>query len=209
MRRGIWIGAALSIAVVAAIPLWLVLDEGGVRRLGAIDAESSGQAGQLTLAGVNGGAPIPIDSFAFQVRRPVGATQAEESIEVTLPLGTSMTQLVSRAALGSKAATGKVELVRTNNNTLTAYLTLNLTNVSVEGYDDSYSTNSSGGVSKAATYKLGAAAVTSLAISDSGQETTVVAELSSPHFGVTTYSYTAAGVLDKSPTVCLPSCTGL
>jgi hypothetical protein len=49
---------------VAAIPLWLVLDEGGVRRLGAIDAESSGQAGQLTLAGVNGGAPIPIDSSA-------------------------------------------------------------------------------------------------------------------------------------------------
>jgi hypothetical protein len=305
------------VAVAAAIPLWLVLDDGGVRRLGAIDAATTGQAGQLTLAGVNGGAPIPIDSFAFRLSRPVGATQPErDSIEVTLPLGTSMTQLVGRAASGAKSATGKVELVRSINGTLTAYLTFVLVNVSLDGFDDSYQLTSSGAVHsgaenivlryeamtmtcppstcaepthqqgtstelavldlgtrgawlesgnlsvpknlkeggaavlgatmqpnyllpgllaqardgkrfentvqvdlvrqsdntarKTATYKLGAAAVTSLAIGLTSQDVPVVqVEFSSGHFGVTTYAYTATGAPDKSATVCFPSCTGL
>lgn len=317
MRRPLWIGAAALVAAAAAIPLWLVIDDGGVRRLGAIDSTASGQAGQLTLAGVNAGAPIPIDSFAFVVRRPVGAAQPElDAIEVSLPLATNMTQLVTRAVQGSKAATGKVELVRSINGTLTAYLTFNLTNVSVDGFDDSYSTLSpsaqlddgaeaitlrydamtmscipsvcaepthpqgtgtelavpgdgalavrldsgnfsvpknfdKGGsiaatavmgpsyllpalfararegtvsektvrvelvrshessVRKVATYKLGAAVVTSLAINYSGEALVVRVGFSSDHFGVTTYTYTSAGVQDKASTSCYPNCNGL
>jgi hypothetical protein len=36
MRRGIWAGAAIAIAVVVAIPLWLVLDDGGERNQAAL-----------------------------------------------------------------------------------------------------------------------------------------------------------------------------
>jgi type VI protein secretion system component Hcp len=319
MRRGIWLGAAVLIAIAAALPLWLVMDDGGVRRLGAIDATSTGQAGQLTLAGVNGGAPFPIDSFAFRITRPVGAAQPDQdSIEVALPLGTNMSQLVGRVANGTKAATGKVELVRIGGNgTPTAYLTFDLTGVSVDGFDDSFSTASSGAVShgaeeivlrydgmtmtcnpsscaepthqqgtatelgvpdlgplavrlksgrlavpknlkdagaavvtvemggnyilpglfsraregkafektvlvepvrlfqgetvrKAATYKLGAAAITSLAISNTSEDfLDVQVQLSSRHFGVTTYTYTNTGAPDKSSTFCFTSCAGL
>jgi type VI protein secretion system component Hcp len=318
MRRGIWLGAAVLVALAAALPLWLVMDDGGVRRVGAIDATSAGQAGQLTLAGVNGGAPFPIDSFAFRISRPLGAAQPEaDSIEVTLPLGTSMPQLVSRAALGSKAATGKVELVRSSNGVLSSYLTFDLTGITLEGFDDSYSTLSGGTVTdgverivlryegmsmtcplstcsepshqqgsatelavpdfgpnavrlvsgdfsvptnlkeagaaavsaemransflpgllsrakdgkalektvqadlvrsfqgdtlrKIATYKLGAAAVTSLAISRTSDDLLdVKVELSSRHFGVTTYTYTNTGAPDKSSTFCHTSCSGL
>jgi len=317
MRRGIWFGAAVLVALAAALPLWLVLDDGGVRRLGAIDSTSTGVAGQLTLAGVNGGAPVPIDSFALRVSRPVGAAQpAVDSIEVTLPLATSMTQLVSRAVNGTKAATGKVELVRSVNGALTAYLTFDLTGVNIEGFDDSFSTSSSGGVTegaerivlrydamtmtcppsscaepthqqgsaselgvpdlgamavrlrsgqssvpknfkeagaavvsvnmqanyllpglfsrardgkalektvqvdlvrhssdnprKTATYKLGAASVTSLAIGNTSDDVLdVQVQFSSRHFGLTTYTYTNAGALDKSPSFCFTSCAGL
>lgn len=317
MRRGVWLGAAVLVAVAAAVPLWLVLDDGGVRRLGAISGTTSGQAGQLTLAGVNGGAPIPIDSFVFRLKRPVGASQPElDSIEVTLDYGANITQLATRTANGTKSATGKVELVRSINGTLTAFLTFDLTNVSLESFDDSYQTSSpgahlsdwaerialnfetmamtcipsvcaqpdhqQGGVSelnvpdlgalgvklwsgklsvpkgakegapivigvamsanylvpgliaqlragkafekpvqvdlvrsvieqarKAATYKLGAAAITSLAIGYSGESIDVMVEFSAGHFGVKTYSYNNAGVQDKSSTACYPSCTGL
>lgn len=315
MRRGIWVGAAIVVAIAAAIPLWLVLDDGGVRRLGAIDAASTGQAGQLTLAGVNGGAPIPIDAFAFRLSRPVGSAQPEvDSIGVELRLGTNLTQLVNRAVAGSISATGKVELVRSINGTLTAYLTFNLTNVRVDGFDDGYSTTSgsveggaekitlryealtmscipsvcaeptqppgtvtelaipddganpvkleSGSFSvpkdfkkdvgsiaatvamppsyllpalfvrardnkrfvkpvevnlvrpildnqrKVATYKFGAAALTLLEISYSGESPLVQVELASQNFSVTTYTYTSTGVPDKSATFCHPTCPG-
>lgn len=316
MKRALLIGAAIAVAVAAAIPLWLVLDDGGVRRLGAIDPAATGQAGQLTLAGVNGGAPFPIDAFVFRVSRPAGSAQPQvDSIEVTLPLGMHMTQLVNRAVQGSISATGKVELIRSINGTLTASLTFNLTNVRVDGFDDGYDTSQTGHVvggaekialryealtmsciptvcaepthqqgsasefaspndgtlavklesgsfsvpkdfkkdvgsiaatatmhpnyllpalfsrarggtafektlevnlvrsildtaRKVATYKLGAAAVTSLQISYSGDAPLVQVELSSKHFSVTTYSYTNAGVQDKAPTSCFPTCPG-
>jgi type VI protein secretion system component Hcp len=148
MRRGIWIGAALLVAVVAAIPLWLVLDDGGVRRLGSIDSTTVGQAGRMTIPGVNGDVALPIDSFVFRLVRPVGATQPEvDSINVTLSVGTSMPQLVGRTVLGTKAATAKLELVRSINTQPTAYLTFDLTNVSIDGLQDDYSAQSAAGES--------------------------------------------------------------
>jgi hypothetical protein len=319
MRRTVWIGAIALVAIVAAIPLWLVVaDDDGVRRLGAIDAATTGQVGQLTLAGVNAGAPIPIDSAALRVTRPVGAAKPEESIALTLPLGTSMPQLVSVTAGAAKAATGKVELVRFSEGTAATELTFDLTGVSIERFDDSYQAGSSGDLQaggvesivlrydgmtmtctpalceqpnhgdgpyteisvpdlgtqaawvlsgklsvprnlkeetaaavatttmlpsyllpglltraregnpfgkvvkvdlakfvdnnrrKTATYKFGTASITSLVIARHRTDLpSVQFELSSRHFSVTTYSYSAAGVAEKPSTFCFPSCTGL
>jgi hypothetical protein len=128
MRRGIWVGAAILVAVAAAIPLWLVVHDGGVRRLGALDpATVHGEAGRLTLGT---SPPIAIDSFVFRMRRPAGASQPElDSIEVTFPSDSSMPQLVGRAVQGSKAESAKVELVRSIDGALTTYLKFDLTNV--------------------------------------------------------------------------------
>ncbi len=40
MRRGTWMGAAIAIAAVVAIPLWLVLDDGGERNQAALTASA-------------------------------------------------------------------------------------------------------------------------------------------------------------------------
>ncbi len=41
MKRGLWIGAAILVAAAAAIPLWLVVDDGGDRRAGAVAREDN------------------------------------------------------------------------------------------------------------------------------------------------------------------------
>ena len=227
-----------------------------------------------------------------------------------------MTHLVNRVTGGAKSATGKVELVRAAAGTFTALMTFDLTDVSVETFDDSYSTVSGGSVQdgaekivlrygtmtmtcppttcaqpthdpgsaselaaqdfgvapvkvlsgdlsvpknlketgvvtlsaamapsyllpglithardgkafeklvqvdlvrltddtarKAATYKLGAASIASLAIERrSGDPPLVEVAFASRQFSVMTYSYTATGVAEKPLTACFPSCTGL
>lgn len=141
---------------------------------------------------------------AFWSPRPPRSRSGLCSIEVTLPFGMNMTQLVSRAVQGN-AATDKVELVKSINGTLTAYLTFNLTNVGGEGFDDSYSTTSPSGLFQDGAEKIALRyeAMTMSCIQ------AVQAELSFRHLGVTTYSYTDGGIQDKSPTYCFPSCTSL
>jgi type VI protein secretion system component Hcp len=139
MRRGVILGAAILVAAVAAIPLWLVLDDGGVRRLGSLDPTTvHGSAGRLTFGT---GAPIPIDSFSLNVARPVGAAQPEtDSISVTFSLFDRTPALVGRAVGSTKPDPAKIELVRSGGGTSTVYLTVDLTNVSIESLEDFIST---------------------------------------------------------------------
>jgi type VI protein secretion system component Hcp len=68
MKKTVWIGAAI-LALAAAIPLWLVFDGGGDRRAAAlVDPNPNNDIGRLTIAGVNGGAPIGIRSFALAAK---------------------------------------------------------------------------------------------------------------------------------------------
>jgi hypothetical protein len=61
MRRGLWIGAAIFVAAAAAIPLWLVVDDGGDRRAGALSSErTSAGAWSIEVDGVKAGPAVSV-----------------------------------------------------------------------------------------------------------------------------------------------------
>ena len=72
MRRGLWVGAAVLLALVAAIPLWLALDGDGERRAAALqEPTSSGDVATLTLtSAASGTLAIPVQSFSLSMTSP-------------------------------------------------------------------------------------------------------------------------------------------
>jgi hypothetical protein len=74
MKRGLWIGAAILVAAAAAIPLWLVVDDGGDRRAGALSPErSSAGAWSIELDGVKAGPAVSVAGCVTEA--DVGATE--------------------------------------------------------------------------------------------------------------------------------------
>ncbi len=146
MKRGFLAGgAAILVAAALAVPLWLAFDDGGARRAAALNPSSpvavvgTGDVGQLTLAGVNGGNPVPVMSFSHSARRPAGAAQTDEVLRVTRHVDTNSPQLLGIGLRGAKAATAKLELLSTVAlpPPRTVIATYNLTNVSIEKLDES------------------------------------------------------------------------
>ena len=73
MKRFLWAGAAVLVAAVVAVPLWLALDGDDARRTAALATPVAGSAdlGKLTLVGkVNGTVTAQVRSFDFQIKSP-------------------------------------------------------------------------------------------------------------------------------------------
>ena len=72
MRRGILVGAAILVAVAAAIPLWLALDDGGDRRAAALqEPTAAGDVAKLTLTGsVSGPLTLQVQSYSLGAMSP-------------------------------------------------------------------------------------------------------------------------------------------
>ena len=73
MKRLLWIGLVVLVAVVIAVPAWIALDDGdSVRRAGALaQPTAAGDVGTLTLVGgPSGTLTIPVQSFDWQVVSP-------------------------------------------------------------------------------------------------------------------------------------------
>jgi type VI protein secretion system component Hcp len=111
MKKTIWIGAAIVVAVAAAIPLWLVLDNGGERRAGALtEPTGTGDIGRLTISTINGGAPFPIRSF--KVGRSAGVPDKLHPLEILRPIDAVSPLLLSAALPGTTIGpSAKLELL--------------------------------------------------------------------------------------------------
>lgn len=148
MKPLLWTGIAIAAAAVLAVPIWLAVDDGGPRRAAALNPASAENAvlfsdvGKLTIAGINGGNPLPLSAFAYKVRRPVGATQPEvDVLEVVRRVDTASPSLLSLGLRGAKATTARLELLehRPQGTPRPVFMTINLTNVLVDSYDDAHS----------------------------------------------------------------------
>jgi type VI protein secretion system component Hcp len=79
MKRLFVAGGAVLAAVVLAVPLWLALDDDGVRRTGAlVTPTGTGEIGRLTLVGkISGTVVVPVRSFDLEVRSPRDAATGQ------------------------------------------------------------------------------------------------------------------------------------
>jgi type VI protein secretion system component Hcp len=129
MRRGLWIGAGLIACALAAVPLWLLLDDGDERRTAALSSTPAavGTAGTLKLAGVKDS--MAIESFAVDIKRESESGPAVDRIEIVRMVDISSPALLNMLT-GKKAATGSIEWLRSGQ--LAARL--NMTNVAVVDY---------------------------------------------------------------------------
>jgi type VI protein secretion system component Hcp len=84
MKRILWIGVAVLVAAVVAVPLWLVLDDDGARRAGAlVTPTAAGDVGRLTLIGPQSGTVVvQVRSFDVEVKSPRDAATGQASGKV-------------------------------------------------------------------------------------------------------------------------------
>jgi type VI protein secretion system component Hcp len=132
MRRGIWVGAAVLIAVAAAIPLWLVLDDGGERRAAALTEAPGKGLGRLTIPGVNDGQPFAVDSFSWGAERQANGVQFHD-LEFTREVSEISPQLFDLAAPSAKLQLFATDPSQGN---IVVWLTYEFTDIAIHVYRD-------------------------------------------------------------------------
>jgi type VI protein secretion system component Hcp len=144
MRRAIWIGAAIAVAVVAAPVLWVALDNGGSTTSGALVEPTAGaaNAAKLTLTGAQGGVvQIPVASFSWGLTVPTSAGQTAGAtrrvpLQIIKPIDATTPTLFSMLVGNEAIQTAKLDLLNSSGAT---YLSYTFANASVSGWDDTSS----------------------------------------------------------------------
>jgi type VI secretion system secreted protein Hcp len=144
MKRAIWIGAAIAVALVAAPVLWLALDDGGSRTSGALvePTAAGGDVAKLTLTGANSGVvQIPVRSFSWGLSVPVSAGQASGAarrvpLEIIKPIDAATPTLFSMLVTNEAIQTAKLDLLNASG---LPYLSYTFANASLANWDDTTS----------------------------------------------------------------------
>jgi type VI protein secretion system component Hcp len=113
MKRTLLTGAAIAIALAAAIPLWLALDDDERRAAALQEPMGTGDVGRLILTGKNGGNPFPVRSYGVSAQySPATQTARSDVVYRGELLRRIDNASVSSFALGSTDtdAAGKLEI---------------------------------------------------------------------------------------------------
>jgi type VI secretion system secreted protein Hcp len=144
MKRAIWIGAAIAVALVAAPVLWLVLDDGGGRTSGALVEPQAGAANvaKLTVTGVKSGVvSIPVQSFSWGVTVPTSSGQVSGAarrlpLDLIKPIDETSPTLFNMLVTNEAIQTAKLDLL---NSSGLPYLSYTFSNASLANWDDTNS----------------------------------------------------------------------
>jgi len=121
MKRGIWIGAAIVVALAAAPALWLVLGD-DTRSAGAlVEPTGTGTVGKLTITGGKSGViTVPVQSFTWGMQMPTDPVTGASSgrrrylpLQVLRPIDPTTAQLFNMIATHELISSAKLDLLTT------------------------------------------------------------------------------------------------
>jgi type VI secretion system secreted protein Hcp len=144
MKRAIWIGAAIAVAVVAAPVLWLVLGNGGDRTSGALVEPQAGAANvaTLTVTGAKSGVvTIPVQSFSWGLTVPTSGGQVSGAarrlpLDLIKPIDETSPTLFNMLVTNEAIQTAKLDLL---NSSGLPFLSYTFANASLGNWDDTSS----------------------------------------------------------------------
>jgi type VI secretion system secreted protein Hcp len=144
MRRAIWIGAAIVVALVAAPVLWLALDDGSDRTSAALvePTAGGGNVGRLTLTGGQSGVvTFPVQSFSWGLTVPISGGQQSGALrrvplEIIKPIDPTTPTLFSMLVGNEAIQSAKLDLLNPSG---AIYLSYTFANASVSNWDDTTS----------------------------------------------------------------------
>ncbi len=121
MKRGIWIGAAIVLALAAAPALWLVLGD-DTRRAGAlVEPSASGDVGRLVITTAKSGViTVPVQSFTWGLQMPRDPATGQSSgkrryqpLQILRPIDATTAQLFNLIATHESISTARLDLMNT------------------------------------------------------------------------------------------------
>jgi type VI secretion system Hcp family effector len=142
MKKGILIGAAALVLVVAAPLLWLILDNGGGdRRSAALVEPTAGAAdvARFTATGEKSGVvTFPVQSFSWGLRVPTSAGiptgQARRApLELIKPIDASSPVLFTMLTTNENLTSAKLDLLNASG---VVYVTYTFANAALANWDD-------------------------------------------------------------------------
>jgi type VI secretion system secreted protein Hcp len=146
MKRFLWAGAIVLVAVVAAVPLWLAQDDDDGRRAGALVTPSATGAdiGRLTLVGkVSGTVTLAVRSFDVEVKTPLDTVSGQRAgaasykpLEIIKPINATTAGTLRMLVGNEQISTAKLELIRPDPATgqESVYMTYDFTNAAVSSW---------------------------------------------------------------------------